>query len=631
MPTMAQRLAGAIQAQAAGRLDEAHRLVQSVLNEAPDEPHSLRMLGLLLHQMGRHHDAIEPLRRSLAALGPHPAIHSNLGAVCLAAGLLDDAVAHCREAIRLQPALAVAHFNLGAALRRQDRLEEAEAAFRDAVRLNPRDIEAQCNLGVVCHQLGKLSESLARLREAVRLAPSHAQAHHDFGAVLLASGQGDLAVQHLREAIRLAPAFVEAHINLGLGLRQLNRVDAAVGCFHDALRLNPACVTARNHLANAWQAIGKIELAVAEFQEALRIEPGNAFALAALSNLAAAGHYQLTDVDIHAAEQRAVQEQLPLEDRHQLHFALAIELDRSGDYARAFEHYREGNALRKALERRRGVFFDPQAHDEFVDRIIATYTPAFFERVRSFGIDTQLPVFVVGMMRSGTTLAEQILASHPMVHGGGELALMETLINSLPHRLSVAAGYPEVLAVLDAATARSVALDYVRSIRERGGAAERVVDKLPANFLNLGLIATLFPQARIIHCRRDPLDTCLSCYFQNFGGPVPHALDLEHLGRYYRAYERLMAHWARVLPVPVFELPYEELTAEPEMVSRRLIAFCGLAWDQQCLRFHQIERLVRTASLLQVRRPIYRSSVGRWRNYAAFLGPLIEAMGGPKA
>jgi Sulfotransferase family len=230
-------------------------------------------------------------------------------------------------------------------------------------------------------------------------------------------------------------------------------------------------------------------------------------------------------------------------------------------------------------------------------------------------------------MRSGTTLAEQILASHPRVHGAGELPIVGTLINSLPQRLGTTESFPEVMAKLDATVTRQVAEAHARLLQEHGGAAERVIDKLPGNYLNLGFIATLFPKARIIHCRRDPVDTCLSNYIQNYQGSIPYARDLVHLGRYYRAYARLMAHWAKVLPVPIFELQYEEMTAGPEALSRRLIAFCGLEWDERCLRFHETQRVVRTASVLQVRQPIYRSSVGRWKRYEAFLQPLTETLG----
>jgi hypothetical protein len=231
------------------------------------------------------------------------------------------------------------------------------------------------------------------------------------------------------------------------------------------------------------------------------------------------------------------------------------------------------------------------------------------------------------MMRSGTSLAEQILASHSAVYGAGELRDIDLLVATLPQRLGAAEGYPACLGRLDAAAVRALADEHLGRLRQRGGAAARVVDKAPFNFLHLSLIVTLFPRARLVHCRRDPVDTCLSCYFQNFGEPMGFTLDLRHLGLYYRAYERLMAHWARVLPVPVFELQYEELTADQEAVSRRLVEFCGLDWDERCLRFHETRRPVRTASTLQVRRPMYQSAVGRWKRYEAHLGPLLEALG----
>jgi hypothetical protein len=253
--------------------------------------------------------------------------------------------------------------------------------------------------------------------------------------------------------------------------------------------------------------------------------------------------------------------------------------------------------------------------------------------VRGFGLDSERPVFVVGMLRTGTTLVEQILASHPAVHGAGEVPHLGAMVNNMSERLGGSEKYPECIKSLSAAAVRVLAGEYEQaldqSIRGRQTAEVlRVVDKMPSNYLNLGLIATLFPKARIIHCRRDPVDTCLSCYFQNFQEPIAYTLDLRHLGQYYREYERLMAHWRAVLPVGVFDLAYEELTADLEGVSRCLLDFCGLPWDDRCLRFNESRRIVRTSSALQVRQPVYRSSVGKWKRYEAQLGPLIAALKG---
>jgi tetratricopeptide (TPR) repeat protein len=625
MPTPAHGLALAVRHHEAGRLREAESLYRDVLRDAPQHPHALHLLGVLHYQTGRHEEALDLIRKALTVHGPHPVFHSNLAAVYLALGRLDDAVAHGREALRLQPNLPDAQNNLGVALRRLGRLDEAESAFRVALTLQPRHVDARCNLGAVLQRQERLAEALPLLEAAVRLAPTHAQAHNDLGGALLACNQTDAAVLHLHEAIRLRPNFAEAYSNLGLALRDLNRFDEAIGHFREAIRIDPAYPTAHNNLGFALESQGNIDEALAEFHEALRLDPNSTQALVSLSALAANGQYQLTGEELRRIESLAARNDLPADDQCRLHYALARARDNAGDPDEAFAHFRRANDLRRELVGRRGAVYDPAAHTRLVDRLIAVCTPAYFGRVRGFGSDSDVPVFVVGMMRSGTTLAEQILASHPQVHGAGELRDIGESVARLPKRLD--ADYPECLTRLDEGTARALSEEYLQRLRQMGGGAARVVDKLPFNFLHLGLIAALFPQARVVHCRRDPIDTCVSCYFQNFGEPHAFTLDLAHLGHYYREYERLMDHWARVLPVPVFELRYEELTADQEGVSRRLVEFCGLGWDHRCLRFHETRRPVRTASALQVRRPLYRTSVGRWKRYETHLGPLLEALG----
>jgi len=478
-----------------------------------------------------------------------------------------------------------------------------------------------------CRRTGNLGEALEHLQEAVRLVPEHAQAHNDLGGVLMALGRPEVASHHFRQAVQHQPAFWEAHYNLGVALRNLGRIDDAIRCFGAALRLNPASTNVHNQMGHALQLVGRPDEALAHLQQTLRLDAHNPVALAYLSNLAAEGHYVFRAADIEAVQQLLARPDLPAADRCRLHFALARVLDKAGAYDEAFSHCRRGNELVKEIERSRGRVFDRDDLRRHIDRLINTCTPAYFARTTSFGCNSEAPIFVVGMPRSGTTLAEQILASHPLVYGAGELAdiskiATETLV-----------GYPECLTNLDAVAARSLADEHVQRLRRYAGqeaAPIRVVDKYPGNFIHLGLITTLFPSARIIHCRREPIDTCFSCYFQHFLEPHLFALDLRHVAQYYREYERLMAHWRAVLPVPIFELTYEELTADQEAVSRRLLAFCGLDWDDRCLRFHETHRAVLSASTLQVRRPMYRSSVGRWRFYEAHLKPLLEnlEMGG---
>ena len=631
MSTIAQRLARAMQLHEAGQLDQADVLYRGILQESPQNPHAIHLLGVLAHQAGRNTEAVEQIQHALAIHGPHPVFLSNLAAVYLDLGRLDEVVTAAREAVRLQPNLANAHNNLGVALMRQAKYDEAAAAFGEALRYQPLYVDARCNLAAIYHRQGKLRDALTLLQETVRFAPSHAQVQNDLGGALLALDQTEQAVPYFREAIRLRPMFAEAHSNLGLAMRELGRIEESMECFRASIGLNPNYPGAHDNLAYTLEFQGKVDEARSEFEEALRLDPNNARALAGLTGLTIHGHHRLEPADVERMTALAARDDLSLDDRGRLHFALARLRDKAGAPDDAFDHYRRGNELRKEYVRCRGVAFHPDGHRQAVDRLIEAFSPAYFTRVASFGVDSQLPIFVVGMMRSGTTLAEQILASHPRVHGAGELREIGNLTSTLPQRLRAKAGYPESIAQLDADAVRALAEEHLRSLRERGGAAERVVDKMPFNFLHLGMVATLFPRAKIVHCRRDAVDTCLSCYFQNFGEPHGFTLDLAHLGAYYREYERLMVHWLEVLPIPIFDLCYEELTADQEAVSRRLISFCGLDWDDRCLRFNETERAVRTASNLQVRKPMYRSAVGRWKRYEAHLGPLLEALGRPSS
>jgi tetratricopeptide (TPR) repeat protein len=627
MPTIPERMQQAVAHHQAGRLAEAEAIYRAVLQVEPWHAHALHLLGVIAHQAGRHQEALDLIGRALAAGGPHPVFHSNLSAVYLALRCFDEAAAQAGEAVRLNPTLADAHHNLGVARRELGRLADAEAAFRAALLRNPGHADARSNLGATLHRQGRLPEALEVLREAVRLAPSHAQSRNDLGGVLLARGDTEEAVGRLREALRLDPALYDAHNNLGVAMRDLGHIDEALGHFREALRLRPDSPAAHNNIGFTLEAQGYPREALAEFQEALRREPNDTMALLALSALSLADHYDFTEDELGRIEALAARPDLPDDERARAHFALARARDRAGAYGEAFTHYSRANAMRKQVAALAGFAYDSDAHRLLVDQLAAAFTPEWFGHARSFGSDSDLPVFVVGMMRSGTTLAEQILASHPRVFGAGELSDIGRLVGALPETTLGGRPYPECLANLYPVPARGLAERHLRRLRERGGAAERVIDKQPFNFLHLGLIATLFPRARLIHCRRDPIDTCLSCFVQYFGKPHPFALDLAHLGHYYREYERLMDHWRRVLPVPMFELHYEELTADQDGVSRRLVEFCGLEWDQRCLRFHETQRPVRTASTLQVRRPMYRSSVGRWRRYEAHLGPLLEALG----
>ena len=271
---------------------------------------------------------------------------------------------------------------------------------------------------------------------------------------------------------------------------------------------------------------------------------------------------------------------------------------------------------------RRGRAYDPVEHADSITKIIETCTPAFLERVRGFAVDTELPVFIVGLPRSGTTLTEQILASHSKVHGAGELSVVRDTFESLPRTLNVDATAAECLGRLDRETAQRLTRHHLDHIRSLNRQALRIVDKMPENYIYLGLLTALYPGARFIHCRRDLRDVAVSCWMTHFRH-IRWANDPEHIVSRIRGYERLMDHWRQVLPPVWLDVPYEETVADLETAARRLVAFCGLEWEPECLAFHEGRRTVRSASLAQVRRPIYKNAVARWKHYERELGPML--------
>jgi tetratricopeptide (TPR) repeat protein len=479
--------------------------------------------------------------------------------------------------------------HLGATLREQGHLERAVLYLRHALRLSCDPAEVHCQLGLALTDQGRLEEAAAAYRESLRLRPDSVAALSHLGILLEELSQADEGHALLTRALQLGPADFQVHVHYGMSLVNQGRTEEAREHFLQALAIQPDCSAAHFFLA--------------------RDTPQH-----------------FTRPEVERIEGLLRRESLPLRDRINFHFTLARVHDRAGAFAEAFHHCDLGNACKRELLGLQGNTFDSAAHAQYIDRLIAFFSRRYFQQVQSWGSDSDLPVFIVGMPRSGTSLVEQILASHPAVFGAGELRNLKQFAEELPAELSSQKDYPECLVRLDSAAAEQQARRYLQRLERLGGDKRRVTDKMPMNFHHLGLIATLFPRAWVLHCRRDPRDVCWSCYFQNFR-EVHFACDLGILGAYYRQYERLMAHWREVLPVGIHEVDYEELVADPEQVSREVLAFCGLPWDEACLRFYETRRVVRTASNLQVRKPVYRTSVGYWRNYEPYLGPLLTALG----
>ena len=454
-------------------------------------------------------------------------------------------------------------------------MTEARAADTKASRLKQ---------GLALQKAGKLREAAEVYSRLAAEAPDYADAWHLLGTVEIIGGKLESALTLIEKALALAP-------------------DSPV-YLH-----NRAYVTG---------ALGRLDQAEADYREAIRLKPDYA---EAYFNLSGSAKFTADDPLVSDLEELLVKEGFSAKDLCFLHFAAGKIYDDIGETAKAFAHYQEGNAAK-------GARYDKAKRSAELETIARVFDADFLKRRAGVGCDSEVPIFVVGMPRSGTSLVEQIIASHPRAAGAGELPDIDSIAKGYPQVAKEKdKPYPDCMPSVPDEALRGLGEAYVRRQRDAFGDVDRIVDKAPLNFRHLGLIALMLPKARIVHCRRHPMDTCLSCYFQNFVNGQDYSFDLADLGGFYREYRKLMAHWQEVLPTQIYELDYERLVADPDHEFPALIEFCGLDWNPACAAFHQTSRRVNTASRWQVRQPVYKSSVRRWERYAPYLGRLRESLG----
>jgi len=556
---------------------------REVLRLIPTHPDATHFLGLLAHQTGHDEAALTFLKQSVV-LGPGSALYRhNLGGVFRELGQHVEAERCYREALILKPEYADALIGLAMAQVARGHFEDAHSNYVQALALDARNFEAHLGCGGVLLELTQRREALDCYRDAQRLAAGDAEKLQHVGLALREAGA---MKDCFEQALTLRPDYVEAHNSLGITLGDLGDFTDAETHYRKALRLRPA-------YASGWH----------NFTSITRLMPDDPL-------------WPSLQV---FAEQAS---ELPAAEASMLQFTLGKMHDDRSEYSKAFEHYLQANRLKRAV-----IEYDEQRQKMFFQNFIQHFSAAFLFKHAGAGTDNELPVFIVGMSRSGTTLVEQILASHPLVHGAGELHLLRRCLRVELGSTDSDDELPVKLATMDATGFRRIGERYCAELAQLAPDAVRITDKLPGNMALVGLIHIAFPRAKIIHCVRDPLDTCVSCFSKLFTTGHAFSYELGELGRFYRLYEELMQHWHAALPPGrMLEVRYEDVVADMESQSRRLVEFCDLPWDEACLRFHEYRRTVKTASLAQVRQPIYASSVGRWRRYSRYLDSLQQAL-----
>jgi tetratricopeptide (TPR) repeat protein len=681
--TNAQALMLAEQKRREGLFADAEDISRRVLSADENNGEALHLLGVLAHQSGKTEEAIAYLRRSVKAEPSHPHFHANLGEVCRLAGQIDEAIAAGRRALELKPDYPEALSNVGIALFEQGKFEEALSHYERAITIQPAFAQAHSNMGNALQRLKRFAEAEVCYRRAIDFAPRFGDAWSNLGTALRELGRPDEAESAYRKALELKPNDPDILDSLALALKDLDRIDEALDTFklalsiengsekiythfgatlldhrraeeavnaidralalnkrsydainlmgrvdyergnleqaivhhRRALEIEPDLADAHSNLGNAFKALGRMEEAHQAYRKALEIDPENTGVYLNLADLKTFGP---GDPDLLTMD--ALKSKTGLSGTHRLHldFALAKAYGDLKDLRRALEYLFIANAAKRAR-----IDYDERREFELFERIERTFTPELIEAKSNKRERDQSPIFIIGMPRSGTTLVEQILAAHPYVFGAGELATLSEIVQSVS-RPEWTEPYPSFAPMLDSGELGKIGSQYVARLHKIAPSKRYITDKMPSNYYFAGLIHLALPNAKIIHSKRNPIDTCVSCFSKLFSDQQHYTYDLGELGRYYKRYERLMAHWRRVLPKGrMLDVIYEDVVDDVERQARRILDHCGLPWDERCLAFHRSDRAVRTASAVQVRKPIYRDAVGRWRGLEDLLAPLL--------
>jgi tetratricopeptide (TPR) repeat protein len=628
----------------------AERASRAALEQYPDDANFLAVLGAALNRQNRAAEAEAVLRKAIDADPGYAKAHEALAHALLAQKRPADAVPLLRQAVSLNPALKSAQVTLSQALlaagqeqeakdafdellqshpqmqrlakaaehHRAGQFEQAEAIYRELLRQDPDDVTVSRLFGVLALDAGNYRNAAVLLRQAVKLAPDFQAAWIDLCRAQTELHELDDAIASAERAIQLEPGRAGGYIALGNALARTNRTDDAIAAYRRASEIRPDNAEIALGLGNVLKTIGRQQEAIAAYRAGIRLKPDFAELYWSLSNLKT---FRFAPDEIEAMQQALESGTLP--DNAVVHFCFALgkACEDQGDYPRAFAYFQRGNALRRTQEH-----YDPVNAEQVGERIREVFSTALMRENDGAGFADVAPIFIIGLPRSGSTLIEQILASHSQVEATHELPEAGRLVRFIDRQRIGGKTYPEAVLGFSRQAFAEVGQRYDGETRRYRAGKPRFIDKMPNNFALVGLLQLAMPNARFINARRDPRDTCLSSYKQLFARGQSFTYDLMELGDYYIEYQRMIDHWHRVLPGRVLDVQYEAVVADLEGQTRRILEFCDLAWEDACLRYYATERAVRTASSEQVRRPIYGDAVGVWRHYETELKPLLEVL-----
>jgi tetratricopeptide (TPR) repeat protein len=601
------------------QLKEATVVYQKAIKLRPDHSMLLNNLGNSLQLQGENETAIEYFNSAIALEPNYADVYSNLGNAFNGLRDLDNAIQSYRKAISLDSNNKEAHNGLANVHAQNEEYDLAIESFQRALEVDPMHKEAYTGLGNVLSEQDKWEQAINCYDRAIIIDPIHKEAYVGLCRALRHQREFDKAVIAIRQAQAIDPRNASILTELGFSLNDQGHPDKAIATFGKAINIDPENASAYDGLGIALSDYGEIEQAEQAFRKAFETDPER---YEAYRSLAKNKKFTKNDDDMRTME--TLYRDIDIKPKNKMHlaFGLGKAYEDLKEYAKSIEFTIEANRIKWE-----SVHFSIENEQDVFDNLKKTFSTDFFIERQEIGNPDPTPIFILGMIRSGTSLTEQILASHSDVYGAGELLDLSKLANELCAN-STSKMLLDCLPKLEAETLGSMAEKYISAIRKHSTKTKHITDKMPQNFVFVGLIKLLFPNAKIIHCTRDPMDNCLSIFKNYFGEGQYYSYDMETLGKYYALYSNLMLHWESVLPNFVYQSNYESLIADPKKETQNLLEFCDLPWEESCLAFHKTKRKVNTASNAQVRQPIYKDSVELSKRYGDTLKPLENAIYG---